>query len=230
MRFENPDCNKKWYNQPMKYNIKNKNTKWALVILASLVFIIAIPLPLKPSLWTFLHRQRLNATLSTFTEPLYVTDQTEQSDFGFQTYLGWKNSYWVRGFAKNSDHSGGYYYIQASKTGLFGESDEGPSAFDMAPIKQAFEQTCKPHISGIEICEVLEPKQYVAKYQVQEAYLLSDITQKVFNKDKLDPAKYPYPHDYIAPTEDQIQYIADVMLKAKPKPIADVKKHFKPEF
>lgn len=214
----------------MKDKIKSKYTKRFLVAFTILLFAIAVPLPLKPSLWTYIHRQRLNATLSSFTEPLYVTQQTESSNFSFDTFLGWKNSYWVRGFSNNSDHSGGYYYVQASKTGLFGEASEGPSASDMEPIKLAFEQTCAPHASGIEICEVLEPKHYVAKYQVEDAYLLSDITQKIFNKDKLDPAKYPYPHDYIAPTEEQIKDIANVLLKAKPMPIEDVEIHFKPEF
>lgn len=217
----------KLMKQKPKLNRSN-NLLTAVAIVAFII--IVVPLPFKPSIWSFIHRQRLNNTLASFTDPVYIPTQTGVSDYGFQTYLGWQNSYWIMGYSDNSNHTGGYYYIQASKNGQFASAYEGPSETDIEPFSAALTESCEPHDSGIEICQVLKPKHYVAKYEVEKAFLLSDITQKVFNKDKLDPSKYPYPHDYLPPTEAQIQDIAKVMLSAKPMNVADIKKHFKTEF
>ncbi len=215
----------------IKHETKKLALSYFLVALAGLAFIfVVIPLPFMPNFWSYLHRQKLNSNLSTFTEPVYVTAQTQNSSFTFDTFIGWKNAYWVRGFADITSHTGSYYYVQTSKTGVFGAADYGPSALDLAPFKQALAQVCPEQNSGVQMCKVLEPQHFVVKYQVGDTYLLSDITQKIFNRAKLHVNKYPVPEDFVAPTERQIQDIAVVMTQAKPVPLANIMNHFKPEF
>ncbi len=126
----------------MKLNIKNKSILWLIGIIFIGVGILAIPLPFKPSIWTYLHRQQLNETLASFSEPLYIAEQSQNSDYSFQTYLGWKNSYAVTGYTDTENRpSTSYTYIQASKTGYFGEAAEGPSSFDLDPLKEAMSKT-----------------------------------------------------------------------------------------
>ena len=201
-----------------------------LALLIVLVAVIAVPLPYKPSIWSYAHRKRLDQNLATYSAPLYIPSQSEVSSVGFETYLGWKNSYAIRGFADKKLHTGGYLYYQLAKDGIYSESSEGPSQYDMRPFNEALAMNCESHASGIHICQVGSPKFYIAKLDVGEAVLLSDITRKVFNKDKLDVKVYPMPYDYLPPTEDDILTISEILQKAQPMPIAKAKKYFKPEF
>jgi len=211
--------------------IKAFKLEFLVALVAIAVVVIAVPLPFKPSLWSFIHRKRLDRNLATYTAPIYILDQTSSSDVSFDAYLGWKNSYAVRGFENEKEHSGGYFYYQLAKTGAYGEAYEGPSKSDMEIYNNSVVMKCAPRTSGIEVCAVGNPKRYVAKYDTGDAYLMAEVSEHVLNKDKLkDYVKYPMPYDYLPPKEENIMYYAKIFKMVKPVPIATAKKYFSPEF
>ncbi len=208
-----------------------RRTKNISIITGLIIFaVLAIPGPFKPSIWTYVHRLKLDKNLSSYSAPLYITPQTRISGVSFDTYLNWKDSYLIRGFADQKNHTGNYFYYQLAKNGSYGETSEGPSKSDMQPYREAIAMNCKHHDSGIHVCDIQNSEHHVAKLDVGNAYLVSDITKRVFNKAKLDYKKYPLPYDYYPPDEKSINTIAKLFLSTEPKPLEQVRKYFKPEF
>ncbi|MDQ2973485.1 MAG: hypothetical protein M3Q79_03330 [bacterium] len=212
---------------------KTKGLNIKKIILLGLVVIIVVatvPLPFKPSIWSYIHRKKLDHNLSTFTAPVFLPAKDENRHVTFETFLGWKNSYLIRGYENESSHTGGIFYYQLAKTGSFVATTEGPSDDDMRIYKDTLLKDCPKHPTDIYLCETGDPKRYIAKLDVGDFILATEVTNKVFNGAKLEYPKYTTPHDYLPPKIEDIQNVATTFIQAKPIPLAEARKCFSPEF
>lgn len=106
----------------------------AVLLLLAVAF---VPLPGKPSLWSYLQQKSIKNHLSTFKDPVFLPGGDYLAGSTYSTYLGWNEAYEIR-YVSNHDSKNvvSTYMLQfRSDSIMVSLVGEGPSNQELTTIK-----------------------------------------------------------------------------------------------
>jgi hypothetical protein len=227
-----------------KFTFKKESTIIISCILVTIVgFVVLLPAPFKPSLWSYLYRKNIDKQLSKSTESIYLPDPTKYHRLSFEIYKNWKNAYVVR--AQSTDGTVGAYYYQLSNASTISADSEGLEQDDIDTLNMLRTKTdCTMIEDRLEICALPATNYKVhgmrrsktarefAKYTPESSngtVLITDLTTNGF----IDGYKIDSEGEHLTyiPVTDSIRKSTlDTLKAAKPTPLLVAKDFFRPEF
>lgn len=191
------------------------------VIVGLIIFILVVPLPFKPSLWSYFHGKRLSSELNKSTEAVYLPTGEDRNHATFETFIGWRDAYFIRYGNASTNELAAYY--QFSDTSKFPLTSEGPSEDDLAPYAKILKD---------EGCVIKEADLYICKYVPDGRQFLM---RKISGKRLIAGISQAWPNhqaDFVYKVSDEYAKAAERILKSvTPLELKDAKeKYFRPSF
>jgi hypothetical protein len=129
-------------------------------IVAAAIFVIAIPLPFKPSIWSYVTARQIQKQLDKSTADVLLPNTMQNTNY-FTLYRGWTDAYFVQ-----ADIS----YYQLSGQSKVSVDSEGPDHEEVAFLQSVINGLqCQKSDSPVVCCTMVatedsDARQFVAKW------------------------------------------------------------------
>lgn len=191
-----------------------------LTILLVVFLLWLIPLPFKPSPYSFVYGYFAKRSLSQSTDPVFLPDAEFIANSGFTSYQGWVNTYEITYSDKKAKDSSGFIILyQLSDNSVIKDGPEGPKAFTLAGyVRAAKDTSCD---SSDEL-----PNFRICSYE-KSSYLVRDVQHKGKRISLVRPIfEEPHRQD-LSPSGLDVRFMKSLQPVTVDKAL---KEYFKPRF